>query len=929
MSRIISVLILIVISLSTLTSCIHLDVLKVRNQAEQLYKEGRTNEIIPLVESAMAKVEKELGPDHYYIGEAHSALAVLYAYTINDFVIAEDYFKRALEIRTKTRGPEHPDTIETINLMGFLYQVTGRLDLAEANYKKALELRSKVLGPNHPDTVDSEVYLAGLYLLRGRYAEAEKLALHASKYEQKKVSARHPTPGEALFMLGTINSVMGNLEQSEKYYLESLDLKLKELGENHTEVSHSMMALGNVYRNQGDYDQAIEYYSKALEYREQSFGRTHGFTGDTLIALGTTYLRKNQKDIANQYLFEGLEIYKQTMGEENHRVLIAELNLAYMYLSQNDFMTAGQLAENILASPHTQILPSLSWQSQLAYSISNYQLGNRNAAILFGKNAINELQRTRSEITSLDANLQQGFVRDRAYAYRILAAMLIETGRLAEAQLVLTMLKEEEHFSYVRRSNKFDDIKSTQVEYNPVENEWQQRYQQIKDQLALKGQQMQQLRLKKKKGLTAEEEADLELIREDLKIAKKAFKGFLDELALAMQNVSQGRAAEIGEKNLSSLKAMQGTLRELGDGVVLVNYLVTDETLYIILTTSNVQIVRRNQIKSAELNLQIHQLRQALQNPVSDIKPLAQNMYQLLIEPIAKDLEQAGAVVVMSSLDGALRYVPMASLHDGEQYMAEKYSFAIYTAAAQTKLTTKPQADWSIAGLGLAKQAEGFSPLPAVHDELNKLVNTGPEDDDGVLPGIIHLDEEFTKDVVVDVLDVGYPVLHIASHFVFKPGTESNSFLLLGDGSRLSLAEISEEDYDFNGVDMLSLSACETAVGGLGADGKEIEGFGWLAQRQGAKSVLATLWPVADASTGEFMQNLYQSRQQQNLSKAQALRQTQLDFINNSIDIDTDSSGRGIKLAGATESQPELKDINNTYQHPYYWAPFILMGNWL
>jgi len=159
---------------------------------------------------------------------------------------------------------------------------------------------------------------------------------------------------------------------------------------------------------------------------------------------------------------------------------------------------------------------------------------------------------------------------------------------------------------------------------------------------------------------------------------------------------------------------------------------------------------------------------------------------------------------------------------------------------------------------------------------------------------------------------MAYPVLHVASHFVFEPGTESNSFLLLGDGKRMTLLQMKENDLDFRNVDLITLSACDTAVGGgKDANGQEIEGFGALAQKQGARGVIATLWPVADESTGLLMQNFYRMRESGRLTKAEALRQAQLAMI----------GGRGAKGA-ASEATPR-------FSHPYFWAPFILMGNWL
>jgi CHAT domain-containing protein len=190
-----------------------------------------------------------------------------------------------------------------------------------------------------------------------------------------------------------------------------------------------------------------------------------------------------------------------------------------------------------------------------------------------------------------------------------------------------------------------------------------------------------------------------------------------------------------------------------------------------------------------------------------------------------------------------------------------------------------------------------FDPLPAVRAEMSSIIRTGAT---GVLPGEVHLDEDFTAQRLKDVSQRRFPVVHVASHFRFSPGTELNSFLLLGDGNQLTLGDIRTQNYRFDDVDLLTLSACETGLGG-GRDvrGQEIEGFGVIAQQQGAKAVLATLWNVADQSTATLMGDMYKRRAQGGLSKIEALRQAQM----------------------ALASQPRTS-------HPFYWAPFVLMGNW-
>jgi CHAT domain-containing protein len=206
-----------------------------------------------------------------------------------------------------------------------------------------------------------------------------------------------------------------------------------------------------------------------------------------------------------------------------------------------------------------------------------------------------------------------------------------------------------------------------------------------------------------------------------------------------------------------------------------------------------------------------------------------------------------------------------------------------------------------------------------------------------VLPGRVHLDEAFTDAALRAALRQGPPVVHIASHFQLHPGDDTASFLLLGDGSHLPLAQLKTWPQPFQGVELLTLSACNTAVGSRGAEGKEVEGLAVLAQRQGAKAVVATLWPVVDVSTKELMQTFYRLRERQpGLPKVEALRQAQLTLLRGSgrPGAATHQESRGGVLVADAGSGPGATlprfrpDPGAPYAHPAFWAPFVLIGNW-
>ena len=469
------------------------------------------------------------------------------------------------------------------------------------------------------------------------------------------------------------------------------------------------------------------------------------------------------------------------------------------------------------------------------------------------------------------------------------------------------------------------------MNYNDIERPFAERLENLGNDSAALVDQLNALDKQAKLGLTPEQEKRRAQIRARLDEQAKQTIALLNDIPQQLRATKKRQLVEAGNANLDQLRA---TLTSLGHGAALLSYIVTDTRVRIILTTPKVLLARQAEIPAKELNRKIAEFRRVLQNPERDPRPLAQEMYRLLITPVVDDLKKANAQTLMLSLDGSLRYLPMGALHDGEVYLAERYPLAMYTEVAKDKLREKPGAKWKAAGFGITRRIGEFAPLPSVQQELDGIIYTGsPKATGGVLPGDIYLDEAFTQTRLHDVLDLAYPVMHIASHFVFIPGTEAQSFLLLGDGKQLSLAELRTGGWKFDAVDMMTLSACETALGG-GSDekGREIEGFGALVQRQGAKGVLATLWPVADQSTAIFMQTLYRLRQEKGLTKAAALREAQQALISGKHALPATSgnpSVSGSAGAGTADAPAYTPDPARPYAHPFYWAPFILMGNWL
>jgi CHAT domain-containing protein len=302
----------------------------------------------------------------------------------------------------------------------------------------------------------------------------------------------------------------------------------------------------------------------------------------------------------------------------------------------------------------------------------------------------------------------------------------------------------------------------------------------------------------------------------------------------------------------------------------------------------------------------------------------------------------------------------MGALHDGKQYLVERYNHVVFTRPDRERFLRAVSPRWIGLGLGSSEghtvevlgDKISFDALPGVTEELRALFRQ-KDSPNGLLDGEVLPDAKFTRTAMLSALKQKRPLVHISSHFSFRPGDEARSFLLLGDGTAMTLEEMKQHLDLFAGVELLTLSACNTAAQQAG-NGREIDGFAELAQRLGAGSVMATLWPVADNSTPWLMREFYESRQGgEGLSKAEAIRRAQLALLNGTGETkplpagqkgappsfkivigenggNRDGSGTraDVVYVAAEDAPPFVRDDKRPFAHPYYWAPFILIGNW-
>ena len=271
--------------------------------------------------------------------------------------------------------------------------------------------------------------------------------------------------------------------------------------------------------------------------------------------------------------------------------------------------------------------------------------------------------------------------------------------------------------------------------------------------------------------------------------------------------------------------------------------------------------------------------------------PHARQLYDWIIRPIAAELEKQRIDTLVIVPDGALRTIPLAALHDGEQFLVARYAIATTPGLTLTDPRPLPRQQVKVLLNGLTDGVQGFAPLPYVGQELDAIQT--------LYGGRVLRDGEFTvPNMEKDLGETPYSIVHIASHGQFAAEVDKTFLLTYED--RLSMSKLEQflglSKFRTEPVELLTLSACETAAG----DDRAALGLAGVAIKAGARSALATLWTVNDPASALVVSDFYRSLRDPAISKAKALQQAQL---------------------------AALKDPR--YRHPNYWSAFLLIGNWL
>ncbi|PPT09892.1 hypothetical protein CKA32_004887 [Geitlerinema sp. FC II] len=432
----------------------------------------------------------------------------------------------------------------------------------------------------------------------------------------------------------------------------------------------------------------------------------------------------------------------------------------------------------------------------------------------------------------------------------------------------------------------------------------------------------------------------------DVIIAETLATGTPDDVVSTLDELFETEFEEAAGENLDddtetvSAETIRQTLRDLevqtqrravviyAKTLVLPDNPDTEQLVLAMVVPDGPPIVKTLNLPTGELDEQVQLFLQDINVPDSDsYLTLARQLYDWLIAPLETAIESRNVDLLVFSLDAGLRHLPLAALHDGEQFLIERFSFGTIPSVSLTDTRYRRLGDDRVLAMGASEFPNStLPPLPAVPMELAAIVNTPLEPEFPELPilgswnGRGFLNRGFTqRNLQRERQRDTYAIVHLATQAKFVPHDRDSAYVQFWDGS-VSLDGLrSVEWYAPPTVELLVLSACRTALGDRQAE----MGFAGLAVRAGVKSAIASLWKINDLATLGAIAQFYVNLQESPL-KAEALQQAQLALLRGELTV------RDGKIVGNDLEIPLSEgygDLTLDLSHPYYWAGFTTIGS--
>lgn len=850
-------------------------------------RQGEYSRALELHQQALA-ISREIG-DRAVQGRILNNIGFVYN-RLGDYSRSLEFDRQALAV-SREIGDRFTES-RILNTMGVSYWNLGQNLTALEFYEQALAMRQEIGDKAGEGRTLNNIGI--IHYGQARYFKA--LEFYEESLATRREIGDRFGEGITLSNIGAVYWNLGQYAQALEFYQQSLTIR-REIRDRRGEA-YLLSSIGSVYSSQEQYDRALEFDRQALAIR-QEIGDKAG-QGHTLNGIGVGYYNLGQDVRALEVYEQALAIRQEIGDRAGEGITLNSMGLAYNRLGE--YFQALESYQKALG-----IFREIGNRSGERNALGNigFLLEQQNQielAIIFYKQSVNVTEAIRQDLRSLSPEQQQSYTETVAETYRRLADLLLKEDRVLEAQQVLDLLKIQELDDYLGNV-RGSDYRGLGIELLPQERQILADYNARQDEAIKLGRELAQLREIPPADRTPDQTqriAELEAIQQQL---RQEFNQFIrsPEIEALVQQLNQTARGQ--NLDLPNLNRLQGQLRQLEQNAVLLYPLILEERLELVLVTPYAPPIRHTvPVKREDLNQAIVEFRRAITNRIGSanraIAP-AQKLYDLLIKPIENDLAQANAQTLIYAADSQLRYIPLAALHDGEQWLIERFSINNITAASLINFDPSLSSQFRVLAAAFSEGSHEFQ-VGTERFAFAGLRFAGREVENiaAIIPSTTKLlNRAFNRDATIPQLN-DHNIVHFATHAAFVPGQPDESFILFGDGDRATLRDV--ETWNLTDVDLVVLSACQTGIGGVLGNGEEILGLGYQMQQAGALATIASLWIVDDRGTQVLMDSFYEALSGGKMTTADALQQAQLDLVNSS-----------------------------QYDHPYYWAPFILIGNGL
>jgi tetratricopeptide (TPR) repeat protein/CHAT domain-containing protein len=833
------------------------------------------------------------------------------------YQMALDYYTKALPVLRELKDCDC--MARALTSMGDIYEDFGEYEKAGNFYSEA-----RTYARQHAEKRDEAAALRGIGDIHWQERDNKKAL---DFYNQALLAYREMKDlggeGHALADIGDVYESVGRPDKALEYYNQALPL-FRKIGERHSE-SWILISIGRSYDALGRSKMALRYFEQALQ-----MGVYNVDPMEEAAALSSlqTNQRATNPELAIFFGKQAVNLLQQV--RDNMQGLDKELQRSFLSVHADEYHTLADLLISENRLPEAQQVLSMMKQKQFE------QFTRREASSASGE-----------QVSS-----NKALNEDQADAvYRKATQNLI-----ADYQEFVSLSKQRQETTdknqLARTQPQYEDLKlkvSTGTQALP------KLINDLRVILAAKG----------TRTNGQDDKTKLEKWNENAPWLKNTVEnpGWTDPAAVALYTLVVDKHYRVllfhkgGFPKAYSTDIKSTDLRALAAGFV---ELLDKDVVFSAGDLARLTRILDSVPAKAASKYPPTQTRDALE------RAYASRLYQILLpQDLDSDLKALGAHTLVWELDDVLHYIPISALYNAktQQFLVETYASAIFTPASKPSEDEAPTLDGArMLAMGTSERYDisldgksvVFGKLEHVPEELGGIVRDDPRNPNsrGLFKGTEWLDDDFTEKNLLRELGQHYKIVHLATHFNDDPGgNDFKSFLVLDGKSTgrdqaggpylLRLNEMStgpEMQNVFEGVELLTLSACQTATSTEVVDGKhdghEVEGLGGIAQEQGAHAVLATLWKVDDESTAELTKRFYQlwADPVRRLTKAEALRQAQTAMLKATYvekDEKNDPSDRTVMPPRKFPCSPVGKPTYcSTFNDPYYWAPFILMGNW-